>query len=118
MPRAFSPRFLRISALLVLLGAVLPNVLYVGHWPIFGETHEHLSPEEAEEHAEHCHLAPAKCSGEATLTGTWSLGGDSVSITVDGTPVKLELANYIVRHDDPVTRIERPPRASWSQLSG
>jgi hypothetical protein len=45
----------RAGCLIVLLLAIAPNVLYVGHWPgLPGEAHMH-SPEEAQAHAAHCH---------------------------------------------------------------
>ncbi len=57
---------IRAAAVLVLLFVVLPNVLYLGHWPIFGD-HPIRSEAQAREHAAHCHLGPSTCSSEAPL---------------------------------------------------
>jgi hypothetical protein len=54
--------YVRIGSLAVLLLAVLPNVLYVGHGGLLGRV-SHISNEmEAAEHASHCQLGPKQCS--------------------------------------------------------
>ncbi len=58
--------FLRAGAVLILLLAVLPNLLYLGHRPLFGDHPIHTEAQ-AREHAAHCHLGPSTCSGQAPL---------------------------------------------------
>jgi hypothetical protein len=61
-------RWLQAGALVVLLCCLLPQALYLGHW---GHGHQEIStPQEAAEHAQHCHLGPATCadgSGKVAL---------------------------------------------------
>jgi len=61
--------FIVVGALLALLFGILPNVLYLGHWPLpGGQGHESIdTQEEAREHAAHCHLGPSDCSDSPSL---------------------------------------------------
>lgn len=64
-------RFVRLLALVVLLGAVLPNVTYVGHWTFRGLEHAAMNPDG---HANHCHGTSA-CAGEAAYGLKWVTEG-------------------------------------------
>jgi len=100
-------RLIRVGGLVVLLAAVLPNVLYVGHLPASG--HQHIdTAAEAEEHAEHCHLGPAKCSGQASLTGTWTIGDHEWSLAPNARPEQIELGEY-GHYAEPSLPIDTPP---------
>ena len=64
-------RFVRVLAVVVLLGAILPNVAYVGHWTIAGLG----APAEASDgHADHCHGA-SSCA-ENVFGLQWWIEGD------------------------------------------
>ena len=74
-------RFVRVVALIVLLGAILPQVTYLGHWSIHGLN---VTAEAGDDgHANHCHGSPA-CADQAAyglqfwsdMEGTVSLDGD------------------------------------------
>ena len=66
-----------LASAAVLLLAVLPNILYIGHLPIPGVAayHEHpSSAQEARDDASHCHYGPAGCSDHShPSTSSWSL---------------------------------------------
>ncbi len=60
---------MRALALVVLLGAILPNVTYIGHWTIRGlETAN--AEANADSHANHCHGSSA-CSDQAVNGLQW-----------------------------------------------
>jgi hypothetical protein len=53
-------RWLQAGALAVLFFGLLPQLVYLGH---YGPGHEEInSPQEAAEHAWHCHLGPFTCA--------------------------------------------------------
>jgi hypothetical protein len=53
-------RWLQAGALAVLFFGLLPQLVYLGH---YGPGHEEInSPQEAAEHAWHCHLGPSICA--------------------------------------------------------
>ena len=100
----------RVGAIVVLLAAVAPNVLYVGHWGSAGEDQHVDHPAEVQEHAEHCHIGPAKCSGQASFTGTWSIGGEAPAISFDSEPRPVVAAAPAFLPDFPAARLDQPPR--------
>src|SRR5712692_642338 len=73
----------RWGVMVILLGAVLPNVTYMDHWPIWGggEDHEVHGEAEADAHAAHCHTGPSKCSNEQALVGSWWVGDEPMRIS-------------------------------------
>jgi hypothetical protein len=69
MSEARKRRFVRVLALVVLLGAILPNVTYIGHWTIRGlETAN--AEASADSHANHCHGSSA-CADQAAYGLQW-----------------------------------------------
>jgi hypothetical protein len=52
-------RWLQAGALAVLFFGLLPQLVYLGHW---GPHHKEITPQEAAEHAWHCHLGPSICA--------------------------------------------------------
>ena len=70
-------RVVALASAAVLLLAVLPNILYIGHLPIPGVAayDEHPpSAQEARDGASHCHYGPAGCSDHShPSTSSWSL---------------------------------------------
>ena len=77
-------RLIRVGCLPILLSAVLPNALYVGHGFTAVQVEDLGRPATAEEHADHCHVAAAKCSGQAVMAGTWSVYDEPVRVSTDG----------------------------------
>ncbi len=69
MSEARKRRFVRALALVVLLGAILPNVTYIGHGTIRGlETA--TAEATADSHANHCHGSSA-CADQAVYGIQW-----------------------------------------------
>jgi hypothetical protein len=102
--------FVRIGSLVVLLLAVLPNVLYVGHGGLLGGQTDILSETEAAEHASHCHLGPKQCSfgfGSAE-----ALPPAEEVVVAAGGLLALLWAPAVVKVSGLPTRLERPPRGT------
>ncbi len=69
MSEARKKRLVRVVALVVLLGAILPNITYIGHWTIRGlETAN--AEASADGHANHCHGSSA-CADQAAYGLQW-----------------------------------------------
>ncbi len=69
MTEARKRRFVRALALVVLLGAILPNVTYIGHGTIRGlETAN--AEANADDHANHCH-GSSGCADQASYSLQW-----------------------------------------------
>ena len=107
-------KLLRASAVFVLLVAVLPNVMYLGHGPT-APGHVHSAAEERQEsdaeHVQHCHVGPSKCSGPQSLVGTWWIGDEATPVdpparAVDNgsSPLEAIPAN--------ISRSLRPPQSA------
>jgi hypothetical protein len=123
-------RAVRIGSLLVLLLAVFPNALYVGHWPVFTQTaepaeaandvshhHHGSSPAaaaettgEAHERAGHCYAGPSKCS-EAPGTGFFQPAVEAAVLALLAGGLLTLLFSY-GRLDTGMffRRIDEPPR--------
>ncbi len=111
----------RMAALALLLGAILPNVSFIGHWGAFGgapdpaapthASHDPLGPAEAEQHARHCHVGPARCSGQSSLVGTWSIGDATSGLLIDGSLALIELSVARTHAEPPRARIAHPPKS-------
>mgnify|MGYP005848907595 FL=1 len=101
---------IRVGALVVLLGVLLPNVTYVGHWSK-GEHDEAIHDEaQAIVHAQHCHLGPSKCSGQQDFTGTWWIGREPPSVFAAFREEALPAAVVLAAPEPPLTRLLEPPR--------
>lgn len=99
----------------ILLAAILPNLLYVGHG--FTEpAHAHEtegateSTERGDEHVQHCHLGPSTCAGQSSLVGTWWVGDASLLPEPDLVLATIDSAE-IHPIDPPSIRLLRPPQA-------
>ena len=111
-------RFVRIAATVVLVLAVLPNALYVGHWPFFPGFEGADSAAEAHEHAGHCHLGPSRCSDGPS-------SGSTLPALVDGAGSMLLAGGLLMLLDAPVSRslagvafrFERPPRETLASVT-
>ncbi len=102
--------FLRIGSLVVLLLAVLPNVLYVGHGGVLGGRAHISSETEAAEHASHCHLGPKQCSSGFGSTEALPEVGEFAIFA--GGLLALAWAVRAVKVSGLPSRLERPPRGT------
>lgn len=104
---------LKAGALVVLLLAMLPNALYVGHLPlpVVGSLEDIGGPLSSEQHASHCHGGQPGCSSEASA-------GQSIPI-LDSTAFSLPELDGLLHvgaefHFPALStfgsRIEKPPR--------
>jgi hypothetical protein len=115
----------RFAALIILFGSILPQVLYVGHWPvpsvtnaaaeIVEHTHDKGAPvdthdEGGTEHDLHCHTGPSKCSGAQAMTGAIWVGEDSGLLGLDATPRAQSSDVTTLNVEGPFTRVLRPPQ--------
>ncbi len=103
----------RAAAALILLLAVTANVSYLGHWGSDGGGHTHIhSQAQAEEHAAHCHLGPAKCSGQQSLVGTFWVGDPPPLLSLESALRRIDLTEAGPALDPPAARLSHPPRAA------
>lgn len=105
-------------AVFILLGAVLPNLVYLGHMqPAPSHIHATSQPNtpqdsSGEEHALHCHAGPASCAGAQSMVAAIWVGEDSGLITpASETRVTRDSSEPTVP-EAPVIRILQPPRAA------
>ena len=71
-------RFVRVVAFIVLLGAILPQVTYLGHWSIRGLNA--TADGSGDGHAYHCHGSPACADQAAYGLQWWSDMQDALSL--------------------------------------
>lgn len=112
-----SRRLVRIAAALVLALAVLPNALYVGHWPFLPGYARSGTAAEAHEHAGHCHEGPGKCS-EAPGNGAFVPIMDAIALLLLAGGVTALLEAPFLRCLSPLAfPLEKPPRRTWSSTT-
>ena len=107
MNTARQRRFVRVVALVVVLGAILPQVTYLGHWSIQGLS---VTAEASDDgHANHCHGSPA-CADEAAYgLQLWSEMEDALSL--DGGLTRAEPRERDASTSDAfISPLERPPQ--------
>jgi hypothetical protein len=122
-----SAGFTRFAALVILFGAIVPQALYVGHWPVPGVTsvtaeallhaHEdaeggHHQDEGSPEHELHCHAGPSKCGGPQAMVASVWVGEDSGLLGLDSTPRAQSSETATLSVDPPVSRILQPPQSA------
>jgi hypothetical protein len=100
-------KLIRIFCVLVLVGAILPNVTYVGHWSFFGLVR--AEPPTADGHASHCH-GDSYCTGGAASGLVWTTA-DNPTPSLDGAPERVEHLRHDIAPDDPaLIPLSPPPR--------
>ena len=127
--RAPSAGFSRFAALVILIGCILPQVTYLGHWPVPGVTSAIAESDEHEaaaapgqpaedpegeggiEHELHCHTGPSKCGGPQAMVGSVWVGEDAGLLGLDNAPHAESGAGTLSRRDPFLTPILPPPRA-------
>ena len=108
MNAARQRRFVRVVALVVLLGAILPNVTYLGHWTVRG-LEPAAADTSADGHATHCHGSPACADQAAYGLQWWSDMEDDISL--DGGLARAEPRERDASTSDAfIAPPERPPK--------
>jgi hypothetical protein len=98
-------------AAVVLLLAVLPNALYLGHWPFLPGFETASTPAEAHEHAGHCHAGPSKCTDAPPSSPQPMLLADSsVAVLALGVLLLLAVDLRYFPANPVAQRIIKPPR--------
>ena len=106
---------IRAASLLILLVAVLPNVLYVGHRSL-SVGHDHAEQDahggvvDGGEHAEHCHVGPSRCGGSQSMVGASWAGEDSGLLSLDGPARAVPHSDSLRATDALPVRILQPPK--------
>ena len=105
-------------AVFILLGAVLPNVGYLGHTQITS-SHNHVAhksntPQDSigEEHALHCHAGPAGCAGAQSMVSAIWVGEDAGLITPVNETRTTPDSSQPTTPEAPVFRLLKPPRTA------
>ena len=107
---------IRLGSIIVLLFAVMPQVLYLGH-PLAGEgtpapgtatEHEHHD-KVAAEHANHCHVGPKGCAAADGAVNTAPLANVAWILPTVGGINTLE-DNQLIQSFTLWQRPEKPPR--------
>jgi hypothetical protein len=105
----------RSLARFFLLGVLLPNVAFLGHWGVStaDAAHEttHSQTPSGEEHELHCHSGPAKCTGGVATIGSINVNEDSGLITPEGTVKPALDAPAEIAPEAPYIRELKPPQA-------
>ncbi len=106
MSEARKKRLVRVVALVVLLGAILPNITYIGHWTIRGlETAN--AEASADGHANHCHGSSA-CADQATYgLQWWTEAEDALNLT--GGPERAQAPERNASPIEPIVALPDPP---------
>ena len=101
-------RWLQIGAWMVLLLCLLPQVAYMGHW----DGHESIdTPQEAQEHAAHCHLGPSSCADGPGKTFL-QLPAVATAVVALATLVLSLPQSRILAPESPLHRPHKPPRVA------
>ena len=107
MSEARKRRLVRVVALVVLLGAILPNVTYVGHWSIRGLGGAAAASNDG--HANHCHGSSA-CANQAVYGLQWWSDAEAI-VSLDGGLTRAEPRERDPSPSDPfISPPERPPQ--------
>ena len=107
MDAARQRRFVRTVAFVVLLGAILPQVTYLGHWSLQGLNA--TAEAAADGHAYHCHGSPA-CADQAAYGLQW--GSDMQdAVSLDGGLTRAAPRERDASTSDGfIAPLERPPQ--------
>lgn len=106
-------RLLALGSVALLLGAILPNVLYMGHLPIPGVAaqHEHSSSaQEVQNHKAHCHFGPPGCSDHShPSNSSWPLA-DRVELPASGVVNTIIVSDTLDVPQVSLSPPEKPPQ--------
>ena len=107
MNAARQRRFVRVVALVVLLGAILPQVTYLGHWSIQGLNVTAAASSDG--HANHCHGSSA-CADQAASGLQWWSDAEA-AVSLDSGLMRAGPRERDASASDPfISPPERPPQ--------
>jgi hypothetical protein len=100
-------RFVRVGAVIVLLGAILPNVTYLGHWTIpgLGGATAHV---EDDGHSGHCH--GSSCPQQAAYSLPWWADSEGGVVLAGGPQWALAPQRAPSLSDPVVIPLHPPPQ--------
>lgn len=106
-----SRRLVTAGALLVLMAAILPNIMYLGHWSS-ADNHVFRTPEELQEHIAHCHVGPSHCAASQASSDaiTWVAGVAPLELGLNADPQRVEFSQLTVIAETQSTILKPPPR--------
>jgi hypothetical protein len=101
----------KIGAWLVLLFALSPNVLFIGHWSPGAqvETHSHEAQTTAA-HAEHCHGDARQCDAPAMVSVSWVTGESTPAQFPESALRPVHFPAPAAAPDTTISVITPPPR--------
>lgn len=100
-------RFVRRMRLVVLIGAILPNVTFFGHWHVPGLGGLADVRASAESHKTHCHGDP-DCSEQPSLAGAWWASEDATPVSLDSERRAID-PRHEAKPDDGHAYFQTPP---------
>ena len=103
-------RLIALGAMVVLMLAVLPNVLWLGHWsvPGLGATAEAAA---RHDHASHCH-GSASCADQAGYGLQWWSEREGTLVLAGGAEREQAPVQAASVSQPPVPPLDPPPRYS------
>ena len=101
-------RLVSVGAAVVLLGAVLPNVLWLGHWNIPG-LEVTSKAQAAHDHASHCH-GNSSCVNEASYGLQWWSAREEALVLDSGLQRAEALEQAPSPSEPAVWPLDPPPR--------
>lgn len=111
---ARSRHALALGSFLVLTFALVPNIAYLGHWPV-GESvaspHSH-EPVSSTTHEEHCHGDSSQCDQPALSGVTW-VSGESRPLAMPQAVFQATQAAQPARGQDGHDEVATPPPRSY-----
>lgn len=103
--------FSRSVARFLLLGVLLPNVAFLGHWGFTDDAESSHQHETGGEHELHCHSGPATCTGGVATVSAIKVGEDAGLIAPAGTVRPILDAPDMMAPEPPYARLLQPPQA-------
>lgn len=101
---------MRVMAMVVLLGTILPNVTYVGHWTVRGLGNATATAEAStHDHANHCH-GPSACADQPAYSLQWWRDNQK-ALVLDGDPERAQAPEAVPSPTEPtIAPLDPPPR--------
>jgi hypothetical protein len=96
----------RLGALAILL-ALLPNLVYLGHWDT-AEGHEHAGPSQQSEHERHCHGESEGCSDVPAQTSV-AFDEARLAVAVMNDEQPADLADFLLLGSQHSSAPDVPP---------
>ena len=109
----------RVGAFVVLLFALAPNILYVGHWGPGAEqkAHAHDSGTAQAGHAEHCHGNANQCDAPAMVSVSWVIGESLPQAPPDALLIAI-LPPFVPGDLEATVAVIKPPPRTSETIAG